>query len=203
MIFFERKLLRTLVSGLDSTLNLVLIAVNLVPGIKARTFIQQGKLVPDDLVTKLVFAELNGQFKKDNWLLDGYPRNLAQAELLTKLVTLTKVIDLHVPHEEIINRIKGRLIHPGSGRVYNVDYSPPKVEGKDDLTGEDLVQREDDKPEVVKARLEQFQSVTEPILDYYRERGMLIEFSGTQSKEIYPKIKKALEEVINNNNQGA
>lgn len=112
-------------------------------GKEAKQFTDKGQLVPDDLVTKLVFNELAGQFRTCNWLLDGYPRNLAQAESLTRNFALSKVIDLNVPHEEIINRIKGRLIHPQSGRVYNTDYSPPKVAGKDDETGEPLVQRDE------------------------------------------------------------
>lgn len=103
-----------------------------------------------------------------SWLLDGYPRTLRQAEDLSHFCSVDHVIDITVPFEEIINRVKGRLIHPKSGRVYNTAYNPPKVEGKDDVTGEDLVQREDDKPEVIKVRLEAYQTQTDPILDFYR-----------------------------------
>lgn len=158
-------------------------------GQEAKRFTDKGHLVPNELVTKLVFSELNGEkLKNSHWLLDGFPRNLNQAQSLSKLCTLSKVIDLHVPFEEIINRIKGRLIHAKSGRVYNTDYSPPKVAGKDDITGEDLIKRDDDRPEVVRARLEQYHLETEPILDFYRQRDLLVQFVGTRSDQVYPQI---------------
>jgi nucleoside-triphosphate--adenylate kinase len=158
-------------------------------GQEAKQYIEKGHLVPNELVTKLVLKSLSGkELKNSNWLLDGYPRNLNQAKALSEFCTLNKVIDLHVPFEEIINRIKGRLIHPQSGRVYNIDFSPPKVPFKDDETGEALIQRDDDKPEVVRARLEEYQSQTEPILDYYRQRNLLVQFTGSRSDSIYPQV---------------
>lgn len=123
--------------------------------------------MPDDLITKLMIKELS-QVNDKSWLVDGYPRTLKQAQDLTKFSSIDHVIDIIVPFEEIINRVKGRLIHPKSGRVYNTEYSPPKMEGKDDVSGEDLVQREDDKPEVIKVRLEAYRSQTDPIIEFYR-----------------------------------
>lgn len=136
-------------------------------GQEAAAFISKGKLVPDDLISKLMLKELR-QVNDKSWLVDGYPRTLKQAEHLSKFCSVDHVIDIIVPFDEIINRVKGRLIHPKSGRVYNTDYNPPKVPGKDDVTGEDLVQREDDKPEVIKVRLDSYQSQTDPIVEYYK-----------------------------------
>lgn len=108
------------------------------------------------------------QVNDKSWLLDGYPRTLKQARDLSNFCPIDHVIDIIVPFEEIINRVKGRLIHVKSGRVYNTEYNPPKVPNKDDVTGENLVQREDDKPEVIKVRLESYQSQTDPIISYYK-----------------------------------
>lgn len=163
----------------------------------AKTFTECGKLVPDELVTRLVFNELNGRpLNSSSWLLDGFPRNLQQARSLADLVALSKVIDLHVPHDEIIGRVKGRLIHEPSGRVYNSDYSPPATPMTDDVTGEPLVQRDDDRPEVVAVRLANHEKLMAPIREFYEQRGLLVKFTGTSSKKIYADIKKYLDTVI-------
>lgn len=161
-------------------------------GVKASEFIAKGSLVPDDLVTRLVLSELS-KFDGHHWLLDGFPRTLVQAVSLDSQIKLTKVIDINVSHEEIISRVKGRLIHQKSGRVYNTDFNPPKVPFKDDVTGEDLIQREDDKPQVVKARLEAYQSLAQPILDHYRRQGLLVQFGGSTSHAIYASLKPFLQ----------
>ena len=103
------------------------------------------------------------------------------------------VIHLDVPFQTIVDRVKDRLVHPGSGRIYNLLFSPPKVEGRDDVTGEPLIQREDDKPESVRNRLQVFSDQTRPVLDYFREKGILAEFQGTESKVIYPNVKEFLD----------
>ena len=146
--------------------------------------------MPDELITRLVLKEL--KTIETNWLLDGYPRTLTQAKSLASCIQVTQVIDLHVPHEEILNRIKGRWIHLPSGRVYNTVFKPPKVAGKDDVTGEDLVQREDDKYNVVKKRLQEYQSKTDPILEYYKKLGILKQFTGDRSDMIYADVKDFL-----------
>ena len=107
------------------------------------------------------------------------------------------VIHLDVPFQTIIDRVKDRLVHPASGRIYNLVFNPPKVEGKDDETGEPLIQREDDKPESVRNRLQVFSDQTRPVLDYFREKGMLAEFQGTESKVIYPNVKRFLDQKFN------
>lgn len=160
-------------------------------GIEASHFISRGQLVPNELVTRLVFDELN-RHKSDNWLIDGFPRNEQQAVSLDEFCDLTAVIDLLVPHEEIIGRISGRLIHEASGRVYNTQFKPPLTPGKDDVTGEPLVKRSDDRPDVVKARLVSYDKETAPILHHYRRRGLLHQFRGTQSLQIYTHVSEFL-----------
>ncbi|XP_044795844.1 GTP:AMP phosphotransferase AK3, mitochondrial isoform X1 [Bubalus bubalis] len=136
-------------------------------GVLAKTFIDQGKLIPDDVMTRLVLHELKN-LTQYNWLLDGFPRTLPQAEALDRAYQIDTVINLNVPFEVIKQRLTARWIHPGSGRVYNIEFNPPKTMGIDDLTGEPLVQREDDRPETVVKRLKAYEAQTEPVLEYYR-----------------------------------
>jgi nucleoside-triphosphate--adenylate kinase len=164
-------------------------------GKEASNFVNSGQLVPDELVTRLILKSLN-TYTNHHVLFDGYPRTVQQAKDLEYATPITAVIDLDVPHEEIIRRVQGRWIHEPSGRVYNTDFAPPKVPGKDDVTGEDLVQRTDDKPEVVKKRLEDYDKRYKAILDYLRPRVLIKTFSGKTSKEIYAKIKPFLEKTI-------
>ena len=96
-----------------------------------------------------------------------------------------------------ISLIPDRWVHPGSGRIYNLVFSPPKVEGKDDETGEDLIQREDDRPESVRNRLEVFSKNTKPVLDFYREQGVLADFHGTESKKIWPHVEAHIKGLVN------
>ena len=160
-------------------------------GLEAREFIARGDLVPDSIMVGLVTEGL-AKLGHQQWLLDGFPRTVPQAKALQARVPVECVIYLAVPFENIIERIQHRWIHPKSGRVYNLKFNPPRVAGKDDETGEDLEQREDDKPESVKKRLEVFKTVTEPLLDYYKEQGVLIEFSGTDSNSIWTHVKDYL-----------
>lgn len=110
---------------------------------------------------------INGDFKGNSWLMDGFPRTVLQAQSLLTCTTINKVINLNVPDDEIINRIKHRWIHLSSGRIYNLEYNPPKVPFKDDITGDDLIQREDDKPEAVKQRLDTYNASTLPVLEFF------------------------------------
>lgn len=160
-------------------------------GQKVQTFIDSGKLVPDEIMTKCIFDELNRCTGK--WLLDGYPRTVVQAEELHEKYKLDAVINLIVPFEIIIERVKGRWVHLASGRVYNTDFNPPKVPGKDDVTGEDLVQRPDDSPELVQQRLDLYQLLTKPVIGFYNEKQLLTNFRGNTSDEIWPQVKQFLE----------
>lgn len=163
-------------------------------GQKVQQYIDSGNLVPDDVMTTLILSELT----KCNhpWLLDGFPRTVAQAEQLVKEHQLQAVLNLVVPFEIIIDRVKGRWIHAASGRVYNVGFSDPKVPGKDDITGEPLVQREDDKPDIVQKRLDLYERLTKPVLEFYKQHNLLSEFKGNTSDEIWPNVKLFLEQKI-------
>ncbi|XP_046985258.1 GTP:AMP phosphotransferase AK3, mitochondrial [Schistocerca americana] len=156
-------------------------------GVRVQGFINEGRLVPDDVMMNLVNEELK-KLPNDNWLLDGFPRTRNQAELLLKNYPITCVLNLIVPFEVIVNRVKGRWIHPSSGRVYNTEYSPPKIAGIDDVTGEPLVQRADDNPETVKKRLQIYASTIEPLLELYQKTGLLQNFHGETSDEIWTQV---------------
>jgi len=164
-------------------------------GKEAKSFIEKGDLVPDSVMVGLIASELK-KLGEASWLLDGFPRTQPQAEALQAETPVNVVINLEVPFDTIIDRIKDRWIHPGSGRVYNLIFNPPKVAGKDDETGEDLIQRDDDKPESVRNRLEVFQASTNPVLDYYRAQGILTDFKGTESKKIWPHVEAHLKSIV-------
>lgn len=166
-------------------------------GLTAKKFIDSGTLVPDDVTIKLVLDELKG-LDKHNWLLDGFPRTLHQAESLSlsQCEQLDSVVYLDVPFQTIIDRIRERWVHLASGRIYHNTFNPPKTPGKDDITGEDLIQREDDKPESVHQRLQLYQKETAPVLQYYEQRKILTTFSGTESNTIWPHVKKHIENLF-------
>ncbi|CAF0869522.1 unnamed protein product [Rotaria sp. Silwood1] len=158
--------------------------------------IDKGLLLPDDLVLKFVVGELK-KIRDKGFLLDGYPRTLNQAQLLHKEMTVDHVVALNVPADEIVNRLKDRWVHAPSGRVYNLLWNPPKVAGKDDTTGESLSQREDDKPEVIRSRLDTYDKNTNPIMAFYKKQHILQEFHGRESDKIWPEVKKYLDRVLN------
>ncbi|XP_054547512.1 adenylate kinase 4, mitochondrial-like [Talpa occidentalis] len=118
----------------------------------------------------------------------GFPRTLVQAETLDKICDLDLVITLNIPFETLKDRLSRRWIHPPSGRVYNLDFNPPHVHGIDDITGEPLIQQEDDKPEAVAARLRQYKDVAKPVIELYKSRGVLHQFSGTETNKIWPYV---------------
>ncbi|NXC43218.1 KAD4 kinase, partial [Penelope pileata] len=124
----------------------------------------------------------------DSSLQPGFPRTLGQAEALDRICELDLVISLHVPFETLKDRLSARWVHPASGRVYNMEFNPPHVHGVDDLTGEPLVQREDDKPEAVTARLRKYKDAAKPVIELYKSRGILHSFSGTETNKIWPYV---------------
>ncbi|XP_018571123.1 GTP:AMP phosphotransferase AK3, mitochondrial [Anoplophora glabripennis] len=156
-------------------------------GLEAQKYINEGKLVPDEVMIKFIKCELQ-KVEDESWLLDGFPRTLSQAIALWELEKLDLAINLLVPYQAIIDRVKGRWVHLASGRVYNDGFNPPKVHGVDDVTGEPLIQRDDDKPEVVLKRLEQYEKMTGPVATFYREKGILKEFCGDETNVIWPKV---------------
>lgn len=137
-------------------------------GKEVKAIVESGKLVPDELVIALVKDRIQQADCQQGFLLDGFPRTIEQAQALDEITTIDSVIDIEVPAEEIIKRLSGRRIHPASGRIYHISNQPPKVEGKDDVTGEDLIQRPDDAEETVRKRLDVYQEQTSPLRDYYQ-----------------------------------
>jgi adenylate kinase len=129
-----------------------------------------------------------------SFILDGYPRNAAQAANIDKLVPINLAVSLKTPFDVILERIAGRWVHEPSGRVYNTTFNKPRVAGKDDLTGEALVKRADDSEEVYRARFQNFQRDAEPLLEHYAKKGCLLEIEGMSSDEISPKLYRAFEE---------
>lgn len=136
-------------------------------GKKVKSIIDEGKLVSDDIVIQLVKDRIQQPDCKSGFLLDGFPRTVAQAEALHRLTPIDYVIDIDVPTEEIVKRLSGRRVHPASGRVYHVDFQPPREANKDDVTGEPLVQRTDDHEETVRKRLAVYNAQTSPLVEYY------------------------------------
>lgn len=164
-------------------------------GREAARFVNQGHLVPDELVVRLVLSELEGN-RERSWLLDGFPQTIQQARELDKHYDLTSVLHLNVPAEEIVRRVAERWIHPGSGRVYHLSYNPPKIPGRDDVTGEPLVQREDDKREIVLQRLRGYEAVTTPLMDHYNQRKLLVTFTGIESDVIWPEVENYIRDNL-------
>ena len=138
-------------------------------GLAAKQVMDRGQLVSDDLIINLVTERLTQPDCAVGYLFDGFPRTLPQAAAMkTAGVRIDFVLEIDVPNEDIINRMGGRRVHLSSGRTYHVKFNPPKHEGKDDVTGEPLVQRDDDKAETVRARLQVYHAQTSPLIDYYR-----------------------------------
>ena len=141
-------------------------------GLAAKQVMDAGQLVSDDLIIGLVKERISKEDCAKGFLLDGFPRTIPQADAMkANGVAVDHVIEFDVPDDVIVERMSGRRVHPASGRVYHVTYNPPKVEGKDDLTGEDLVIREDDKEETVRKRLGIYHEQTELLVGYYRKEA--------------------------------
>ncbi|MET0311704.1 MAG: adenylate kinase [Burkholderiaceae bacterium] len=137
-------------------------------GLEAKAVMDAGALVSDDLIINLVKERIAQPDCAQGFLFDGFPRTIPQADAMKAAgVKLDYVLEIDVPFEAIIERMSGRRSHPASGRIYHVKFNPPKVEGKDDATGEPLIQREDDKEETVRKRLDVYSAQTRPLVDYY------------------------------------
>lgn len=137
-------------------------------GLEAKKVMDAGQLVSDEIILGLIKERLKQPDCAKGFLFDGFPRTIPQAEALrTQGVDLDLVLEIDVPDEEIIKRMSGRRVHTASGRTYHVVFNPPKVVGKDDVTGEDLIQREDDKEETVRKRLDVYHSQTKPLVEFY------------------------------------
>lgn len=141
-------------------------------GQKVKDVMASGALVPDELIIGLVKERISQDDCKAGFLFDGFPRTIPQAQALDDAgVKIDKVLEISVDDEEIVARLSGRRVHEGSGRVYHVDHNPPKNDNVDDVTGEQLIQRDDDKEETVRKRLAVYHEQTEPLVDFYKELG--------------------------------
>ena len=169
-------------------------------GKKAKTYMDQGLLVPDELVVDLVVDRLYQDDCKKGYVLDGFPRTIPQAESLDAALEKTGekmeyAIDVNVPDENIINRMGGRRACVGCGATYHIVYNPTKVEGICDACGEKLILRDDDKPETVQKRLGVYHEQTQPLIDYYTKAGILKEVDGTvDMEEVFQNIVQILGE---------
>lgn len=147
-------------------------------GIEAKKVMDAGGLVSDDIILGLIKERIAQDDCKNGFLLDGFPRTIAQAEGLKAMgIDITHVVEIAVDDEEIVKRMAGRRMHPASGRSYHVVFNPPKVDNVDDVTGEPLVQRDDDKEETVRKRLQVYHEQTKPLVGYYSAEGQTAKFA--------------------------
>lgn len=167
-------------------------------GKKAKGYMDQGLLVPDELVVDLVVDRIGQEDAKNGYVLDGFPRTIPQAEALDKALkqiseTIDYAIDVEVPDQVIINRMSGRRACIGCGGTFHIEFNPPKSEGKCDLCGGELILRDDDKPETVKKRLDVYHEQTQPLIDYYTNQKLLVEVDGTKEvAQVFDAIQKIL-----------
>jgi adenylate kinase len=167
-------------------------------GKKAKEYMDRGDLVPDDVICGVVMERIDSPEAEDGFLLDGFPRNLEQADVLEKALDkrdrrLTAALLIEAPDEEVVKRLSGRRICVKNSHLYHVDFDPPKNEGVCDQDGSRLIQRDDDKPETVKHRLGVYHEQTSPLVEHYDEKSMLRRFDGTRPPgEVHDHIRATL-----------
>lgn len=167
-------------------------------GVAAKRYMDAGELVPDELIVDLIIARISEDDARDGFILDGFPRTRPQADALAAAFErlgrrITAVLLIDVPDDEVVRRISGRRVSVKTGRPYHIETDPPKHEGRCDVDGSRLIQRDDDRPEVVKKRLEVYHRETEPLISYYDERGLLRRVDGTRSPtEVHDHIRAVL-----------
>ena len=148
-------------------------------GKRVREILASGGLVPDEITIKMVENRLSESDCEKGYILDGFPRTIPQAEALSKMSNVEGVINFVLSEEEIIKRLSGRRMCPSTSRTYHILFNPPKVEGIDDETGEPLIQRDDDKPEAIRHRLELYNEATAPLIDYYKAKDVVLDLICT------------------------
>lgn len=152
-------------------------------GLKAKAIMEAGDLVPDELTIAMVKERLAQPDAADGYILDGFPRTIPQAEALDGFATIDKAIRFALDQEQLIRRLSGRRVHKPSGRTYHVDFNPPKEPGKDDVTGEPLIQRDDDKEEAIRNRLKVYDEQTAPLVEYYDKKGILVSVDASPAPD--------------------
>ena len=164
-------------------------------GKTVQEYLSSGTLVPDSIIIQMLVERISQSDCDNGFLLDGFPRNLGQAKALDEgNVGINLILFLKISEEEIINRMSGRRVHLASGRSYHIAHNPPKVDGKDDLTGETLIQREDDHPDVIKKRLQVYYDETEPLLSFYRQKD--ISFYEIDASKTLEEVTEDIRKVI-------
>ena len=148
-------------------------------GKEVKSILASGGLVPDSVTIKMVEERLSRDDCRNGYILDGFPRTIAQAEALSSMSNVEGVVNFVLSEEEIIKRLSGRRMCPSTGRTYHIIFNPPKKEGFDDETGEALVQRDDDKPEAIRHRLEVYNEATAPLIDFYKAKGVVMDLICT------------------------
>ena len=167
-------------------------------GREAKQYMERGDLVPDQLICRVIAERLDSGEADDGFLLDGFPRTIGQAEMLAGALesrgrSLTAALLIDAPDDEVIRRLSGRRQCVKAGHVYHVESDPPRNEGVCDQDGSRLIQRDDDKPETVRKRLAVYHEQTEPLVDWYAERGLLRRFDGTRTpEEVHSRIRATL-----------
>jgi adenylate kinase len=167
-------------------------------GKEAKEYMDRGDLVPDELICKVVMERVDSKEAEDGFLLDGFPRNVHQAGVLEEALErrgrrLTAALQIEAPDEEVIRRLSGRRICVKNQHLYHVDFDPPKREGVCDQDGSRLIQRDDDKPETVKKRLDVYHEQTSPLAEHYEREGLLRRFDGTRSQtDVHDHIRAAV-----------
>ncbi len=152
-------------------------------GLEVEAILGKGDLVPDAITVEMVRIRLGEADAQAGFILDGFPRTIAQADALSEMVALDRVLNFALEEEVIIARLSGRRVCKSSGRIYHLLYNPPKRDGFDDVTGEPLIQRDDDRPEAIHNRLEVYQRQTFPLIEYYRSRGLLVDIDASLTPE--------------------
>ncbi len=164
-------------------------------GKTVQEYLSSGRLVPDSIIIQMLVERISQSDCDNGFLLDGFPRNLDQAKALDEAkVEINLILFLKISEEEIIKRMSGRRVHLASGRSYHIAHNPPKVDGKDDLTGETLIQREDDHPDVIKKRLQVYYDETEPLLSFYRQKD--ISFYEIDASKTLEEVTEDIRKVI-------
>lgn len=167
-------------------------------GLRAKAFMDAGELVPDDVIIGVIIERVQGDDARDGFLLDGFPRTIGQADALGHALDglgrqLSGVLLIDAPAEEIVRRISGRRVSAASGRVYHLEFDPPAADGVCDADGSELIQREDDKPETVRKRLEVYEQQTAPLVSYYEEQSLLHRVDGTATpSEVHDHIRATI-----------
>ena len=162
-------------------------------GLHVKSILASGGLVPDSVTIEMVRNRLAEPDCKKGFILDGFPRTIPQADALAEMTVIDAVVDFQLSREEVVKRLSGRRLCPSTGRSYHIIYNPPKVEGKDDETGEDLIQRPDDKEDAIVHRLEVYDEQTAPLIEYYTKKGLIRDVDASaKPSEVFELFKKAL-----------